>query len=210
MSHDAAAEGLPCAPLLTASERSELLRLARTSIGAALGLAEPPELLLQTANLLEPCGAFVTLQVDGALRGCIGAFQPEVERSLHETIVRTARAAAFEDPRFPPLTSVEWHRIHIEISRLSRPRRSTAAQIVVGMHGVHVARGPARALLLPQVASRYAWSAERLLREVCRKAGLAADAWQESETEISVFTAEVFGAEPPIDALVVDTRLSRA
>lgn len=183
-------------PLLTADERAELLHLARAAIGASLGLAAPPEPRLHTAPLLEPGGVFVTLRLAGALRGCIGSLRGE-EGPLFETVIRTARAAAFEDPRFPPLSAAEWHRVHIEISRLSALQRLAPEQVIAGLHGVHVARGPARALLLPQVARQRAWDSRRLLREVCRKAGLADDAWQEDGTELSVFTAEVFGTEPP-------------
>lgn len=196
MSCDAAGPESLGTSLLTASERNELLRLARTAIGASLGLAEAPELLVPTTNLLEPGGAFVTLHVEGDLRGCIGTFLAEANNALYETVIRTARAAAFEDPRFPPLTPVEWRRVQIEISRLGRPQKSTAAQIKVGVHGVQIARGSARALLLPQVAGRRDWNSDRLLREVCRKAGLAENAWQESETEITLFTAEIFSSDP--------------
>jgi AmmeMemoRadiSam system protein A len=117
---------------------------------------------------------------------------------LYETVIRTARAAAFDDPRFPALTEVEWHCVQIEISRLSRPRRLAPEQVIAGVHGVHIARGSARALFLPQVAQQRAWDSRRLLREVCRKAGLSEEAWQETGTELTVFTAEVFGNEPDL------------
>jgi AmmeMemoRadiSam system protein A len=183
------------ASLLTADERAELLDLARAAIGAALGLADPPEPRLRSAGLLGPGGVFVTLHLAGNLRGCIGTLNGE-ESPLYENVIRTARAAAFEDPRFPPLTAVEWGCIHIEISRLSALQRLAPEHVIAGLHGVHIARGPARALLLPQVARHRGWDSQRLLREVCRKAGLAEDAWQEVGTELSVFTAEVFGSEP--------------
>jgi AmmeMemoRadiSam system protein A len=181
---------------LTTEERAELLRLARVAIGASLGLADPPDLCLRSPALLEPGGLFVTLHLAGGLRGCIGTLTGE-EAPLYETVIRTARAAAFQDPRFPPLSAIEWPRVHIEISRLSVPQPLAPEHVVAGRHGVHIARGPARALLLPQVAQKHAWDSRRLLREVCRKAGLADDAWQEVGTEVSVFTAEVFGSDPP-------------
>jgi len=179
---------------LTAGERAELLRLARAAVGADLGLADTPDLGLPTAKLLESSGAFVTLHLDGELRGCIGTFEADAA-PLYETVMRAARAAAFKDPRFPPLTAGEWRRVLFEISRLSPPQRSTPERVVAGIHGVHVAQGASRALLLPQVAQDHGWGRERLLREACRKAGLHEDAWLESETELSVFTAEVFGDE---------------
>jgi AmmeMemoRadiSam system protein A len=133
----------------------------------------------------------VTLHLEGSLRGCIGTLRADAD-ALYETVIRTACAAAFQDPRFPPLTAVEWRRVQLEISRLGLPQRSTPEQVVAGLHGVQITRGPARALLLPQVAQERAWSSRRLLREVCRKAGLSEDAWQDSATELTVFTAEVF------------------
>jgi AmmeMemoRadiSam system protein A len=197
MSCDDTGSTLQGAQRLSATERAELLRLARLAIGAALGLAEPPELSLRTASLLEPGGAFVTLHLEGSLRGCIGTLQAHAD-PLYETVIRTARAAAFEDPRFPPLTPAESCHIHLEISRLSLPLKSTPEQVIAGVHGVQITRGPARALLLPQVARQRAWNSRRLLREVCRKAGLSEDAWQDTTTELTVFTAEVFGDGAPV------------
>jgi AmmeMemoRadiSam system protein A len=197
MSGDETGLCLRGAQRLTEDERAQLLSLARMAIGASLGLADAPELHLRTPTLLEPGGAFVTLHVEGNLRGCVGTLQPTTD-PLYETVIRAARAAAFHDHRFPPLTAVEWRCVQIEISRLTAPQRSAPEVVVAGVNGVHIARGTAQALLLPQVAQQRAWDRRRLLREVCRKAGLPEDAWQDTATELTVFTAEIFGSEPMV------------
>jgi AmmeMemoRadiSam system protein A len=180
-------------PNLTDAERRELLRIARASIGATLGLNPEPSLELSTPTLLAVGGAFVTLELRGALRGCVGTANPR--DPLHLTVWAMAKAAAFEDPRFPNLGRDEFEAITIEISCLTPIRSVRADEVIPGRHGVLIARGAARGLLLPQVARRYGWDRERFLRETCRKAGLPADTWMDPGTEVLVFEAEVFGEE---------------
>ncbi len=176
---------------LRPAERRALLDLARTAIGARLGLADLLAVPAPPPALLAPAGAFVTLHLAGELRGCVGtvlAVDP-----LHETVQRVACSAAFGDPRFAPLTAAEWPPLQIEISHLSPPRRIDAGGVVAGRHGVYVVHGPTRGLLLPQVATEHGWDAARLLSEACGKAALPPDAWRDPATEIYVFEAEVFG-----------------
>jgi AmmeMemoRadiSam system protein A len=180
-------------PSLTDAERHELLRIARASIGATLGVNPEPSLELSTPTLLAVGGAFVTLELRGTLRGCVGTASPR--DPLHLTVRAMAKAAAFEDPRFPNLRRDEFEAIAIEISRMTPIRPVRPDEVMPGRHGILISRGPARGLLLPQVARRYGWDRERFLRETCRKAGLPADAWMDPETEILVFEAEVFGEE---------------
>ena len=176
---------------LSQPERRELLRIAREAIGAVFGYAAPPAPHLSTAALCAKNGAFVTIRHLGELRGCVGNVAPDC--ALHFTVATVARAAAFEDPRFPPLASHEWGIIDIEISRLSRPHPCQAEEVVPGRHGLYVVRGTARGLLLPQVATEHHWDREEFLRQTCQKAGLLPDAWQDPATELIAFEAEVFG-----------------
>ena len=176
---------------LTHPERLELLRLARQTIDALLAAAASPSLRLATPALLAPGGAFVSLHHCGKLRGCVGSVV--ATNPLHLTVSSMARAAAVEDPRFEPLTSAEWPHIDIEISRLGPVRRAQPEEVVLGHHGVYISRSTSRGLLLPRVGTHPGWTAERLLRETCHKAGLHAEAWREVETETHVFVAEVFG-----------------
>lgn len=178
---------------LTAAERRELLWLARESIRTVLRDEEAPTAATLTPALCEPTAVFVSLHHEGQLRGCIGTLT--AERPLHEAVVRTARSAALADPRFAPLSEVELPAVEIEISRLSALVPARPEQVLPGSHGVCVRCGERRAVFLPQVATRYNWDRERLLRELCRKAMLPPDAWQRPEVLLLVFSAEVFGDE---------------
>jgi len=178
---------------LSDPERRELLRLARESIGAVLDVNKQPTLQLETPALTTIGGAFVTLELRGNLRGCVGTVNPR--DPLHLTVASMAKAAAFEDMRFPALERKEFDKISIEISRLTPTHPVRPDQVVPGRHGLLISQGSTRGLLLPQVAERYGWDRERFLRETCRKGGLAPDAWEDAKTEILVFEAEVFGEQ---------------
>jgi len=182
------------APRLTADERDELLRLAQAAIASVLQTGTDPTLRLSTNALLAPGGAFVTLHSHGRLRGCVGSAFPR--DALYRTAIKMARAAACDDPRFPPLTAAELGKIDIEISRLTEPRQAAPGDVVPGRHGLYILRGPNRGLLLPQVAVQYGWQREQFLQAACHKAGLADEAWREPETQILIFEAEVFGKSP--------------
>jgi AmmeMemoRadiSam system protein A len=114
------------------------------------------------------------------------------ELPLIDVVAYCARAAALSDPRFKPVRPDELPGIEIEISVLSPLEIVVPAQIEAGKHGLLVSRGRQRGVLLPQVASDFHWTGMRLVEETCEKAGLARDAWKDSETRIEAFTAEVF------------------
>jgi AmmeMemoRadiSam system protein A len=169
-------------------ERELLLRLAHRSIELALqGLSV--DITSPTAHLAEPRGAFTTLHLQGHLRGCIGYVLPV--QSLYATVAEAARAAALDDPRFPPVTPAEAPRLKIEISVLSRLQPIRPEEIVIGQHGLVVTQGNRRGLLLPQVPIECDWDRETFLAQACRKAGLPTDAWQHG-AQLQAFTAEVF------------------
>lgn len=162
---------------------------ARAAIAAALGVrtAPPPDSPLLDARR----GVFVTLTIGSRLRGCIG--RVDASGTLRRLLPEMARAAAFEDPRFPPLSREEYDRVGIEVSVLSPPERpGSPDDIVLGTHGVIVSAPGHRGLLLPQVATEWNWTREELLANACEKAGLASDAWQQPATRIETFTAEVY------------------
>jgi AmmeMemoRadiSam system protein A len=108
-----------------------------------------------------------------------------------------AVAAAMEDPRFPTVTLDEMKDIHIEVSVLSIPRRvQSADEIEMGKHGVIVRRGHRQGVFLPQVATETGWDRETFLENLCsHKAFLPKDAWKDKDTELLVFTAQVFEEE---------------
>lgn len=179
---------------LSAIDRAALLGVARGAILARLGLA-PARPLPEQGALGEPRGAFVTLRVDGELRGCIGTFQPT--GSLASTVAAMAVAAAQDDPRFPPLRADELARVSLSVSALGVPRRlADPRDLRVGEHGLLVRQGWHRGALLPKVAVEHGWDGPTFLKHVCLKAGLPARAWQEPDAELQVFEADEFGEEP--------------
>jgi AmmeMemoRadiSam system protein A len=178
---------------LTDDEKQALLQIARASIQAELAGKKPPAAKGQGA-LEEKRGAFVSLKKRGRLRGCIGFI--EARKPLAKTVEEMAIAAAFQDPRFEPLKKEELKDLRLEISVLTPLRKTTdVGQIEVGTHGLYVRKGGCAGLLLPQVATEYGWDRDTFLKETCCKAGLAPDAWCDPETEIYLFSADVFGDE---------------
>jgi AmmeMemoRadiSam system protein A len=175
------------------ADRQTALRLARNAIRE----------FLETKNELEPPdnpvfnelrGVFVTLKIEDELRGCIGYAEPQVP--MGRTIVRCAIHSATEDPRFLPLKLSELDAVRIEISVLTPLQKITdPTEIEVGKHGIVIASGLRRGLLLPQVAIEYDWDRETFLKYGCQKAGLHNDAWKLPLTNIYIFSAEVFGEE---------------
>jgi AmmeMemoRadiSam system protein A len=183
-------------------ERRWLLRLAHQSIRTAVTGTPPPQTALDAAqpspHLREARGAFTTLHENGELRGCIGyviAVEP-----LDETIRKTARAAALEDPRFAPVTEAELASLQLEISVLSPMFEIAPEDVVVGRHGLMVSYEGRRGLLLPQVAPEWGWDRATLLAQTCRKAGLPPDMWKRG-ARLEAFTAEVFGETEPGESL---------
>ncbi len=172
-------------------ERQLLLRLAHESIEAALE-ERSLDLTAPSEHLAEFRGAFTTLHLLGKLRGCIGYVFPN--QPLYRTVADTARSAAFEDPRFLPVTRPEAPILKVEISVLSTLRPILPEQIEIGKHGLVVNHGGRRGLLLPQVPVEWEWDRETFLAQTCLKAGLPADAWLRG-AELQAFTAEVFGED---------------
>ena len=135
-------------------------------------------------------GAFVTLTTGGHLRGCIGYI--EGVKPLMDAVADNGRSAAVKDPRFSPVSVAELAEIHIEVSALT-PMVSVAGpeEIVIGRHGVILAKEGRRAVFLPQVAPEQGWDRETTLTHLALKAGLEPDAWRQG-TEFLVFEADVF------------------
>lgn len=169
-------------------ERAQLLRLAHDAIAAAFDQSEisltPP-----SQHLAEPRGVFTTLYYRGQLRGCVGYVLPVAP--LYRTVAVSARGAAFDDTRFPPVTQHEFHGLRVSLSVLSQPQAIAPAQVEVGRHGLLVSLGPSRGLLLPQVPVEHGWDNTTFLEQTCKKAGLPLNAWQ-TGAKLEAFTAEVF------------------
>ncbi len=123
------------------------------------------------------------------LRGCVGYAMPVAP--LYRAVAETARAAAFEDSRFFPVTREEAPRLEVSLSVLSRLFAIHPDAVEVGRHGLVISQGGRRGLLLPQVPTENDWDRETFLEQTCRKAGLPEDAWRKGAS-IEAFTAEVF------------------
>ncbi len=177
--------------MLTEEEKFFCLKLARKTLENCF--VEKKEKLLppkEYKNLWEKRGVFVTLLKEGHLRGCIGVLEPVYP--LYEGIQKMALSSAFEDPRFSPLKADELPFIEIEISVLSPLKLGTIDEIEVGKHGVYIIKGIHRGVLLPQVPVEFNWDKETFLKHVCLKAGLSPDCYKDPDTELYLFTAEVF------------------
>jgi AmmeMemoRadiSam system protein A len=198
-----------CAQEFSDEERTQLLHLAHDSI---LSVLQNREICLDppTPHFAEPRGAFTSLYLrrrlhgqdrqekDGQekgfqekeLRGCVGYVLPSCP--VYRAVAETARAAAFDDNRFPPVTIEEALALEIELSILSPARPIRTDEIEVGLHGLLISDRGRRGLLLPQVPIEHEWDRLTFLEQTCRKAGLPLDAWKQGAT-IEAFTAEVFG-----------------
>ena len=178
-------------PEFSPDERVQLLQLAHDAIVYAL---EGHELQtsVSSAHLSELRGAFTTLYLHGRLRGCVG--YPAAILPLYRTVIETAQAAAFDDPRFAPVGIEEAGELKISLSVLSPLRPIRAEDVEAGRHGLVVSHAGHRGLLLPQVATEHGWDHITFLEQTCRKAGLPATAWREGAV-IEAFTAEVFEDE---------------
>lgn len=155
-----------------------LLGIARGAIGSRLGQASAPP-LDRPAWLAQPGATFVTLTLDGTLRGCIGSLQ--AHRPLGQDVAANAEHAAFRDPRFAPLSLQEWPRVAAEVSLLSTPEKAEfgdeidlLGRLRPGVDGVILEHRGRRGTFLPQV-----WESlpdpRRFMQELRRKAGLPAD-----------------------------------
>ena len=176
---------------LSSDDWLRLAEIARCSISSAVLERRIPDLPPYPAALKVSRGAFVTLYRVGKLRGCMG--QVEDLGPLADAVARAAINAALHDPRFPPVTAEEITNLEIELSVVSPLEPIAPESIVAGRHGLMVARGKCKAVLLPRVAVERGWSGKKSLEAACEKAGLPQDAWRDSATQIFGFTVDVFG-----------------
>lgn len=183
---------------LSSEERQMLLKLARETITRAVHRQEiPPVNLNAVPEALQRDGAcFVTLTKGGELRGCIGSL--EARRPLVLDVRENALAAAFHDPRFPPVRPEELDELHIEISVLSTPQPLTydgpadlLAKLRPGIDGVVIERGWHRATFLPQVWEKLP-DPQMFMEHLCVKAGLAPDTYRKPGLDVYTYQVEMF------------------
>lgn len=192
--------------LLTERQGQALVALARRVIAAQLdcpdnGLAGRTTAGEADAVLAEPplqkyCGTFVTLTIDGQLRGCIGSLV--AAESIVDGVRRNASNAAFGDPRFPPLGADELAAVEVEVSILTpsqplayRDAEDLLAQLRPRIDGVIISQGGARATFLPQVWEQLP-SPKSFLSHLCLKAMLPMDAWRRGSLKVETYTVQYF------------------
>lgn len=177
--------------LINISEQKTLLKVARRTLERYVRDREIPDYDSIDDRLKEKIGLFVTLKKNNELRGCIGTLQPE--KPMIEGVIEMTIAAATKDVRFPRVNSYELGDITIEISLLSPLKKiENIEEIEVGKHGLYLCNGLRCGVLLPQVAVENKWEREEFLKMVSLKAGLPPSAWKDSNSEIYIFTAQVF------------------
>lgn len=177
---DAAATDDKAGFSLSQEDKDALKNITKKTITAVLeGHAYTPHVLSQT--LKTPCGAFVSLHKKGKLRGCIGHFGEDTP--LYLTVQRMAKAAAFEDPRFPKVSLEELKDIDIEISVLTPMKRiHSIDEFILGKHGIYMRKGYHAGTFLPQVAEEINWTKEEFLGHCAQdKAGIGWDGWKSAE-----------------------------
>ncbi len=171
--------------------QKRLIEIARATAIAYIKDRKVPKITNDIPVLNEKWGAFVTINKNKQLRGCIGRFTP-VDKALYLIVQDMAVAASSQDPRFPPISPSETDDLEFEISVLSPMKRiKDVNEIEVGKHGIYIIKGFYRGVLLPQVATEYGWDRMTFLKQTCRKAGLPSEAWREPDTEIYTFTAQI-------------------
>jgi MEMO1 family protein len=187
-----ASEGSESSFTFTTEEKKQLFAIAKGGIQSMLnhnGKFEIDENSMPE-NLKKPMGAFVTLKINGSLRGCIGRFISS--EPLYKVIQESAISSAFEDPRFSPLTKNEYKNTEIEITVIGPLKRiSNINEIVLGKHGIYIKKDNRSGTMLPQVATENGWTVEEFLGFTSRdKAGLGWDGWKDAE--IFIYEGVVF------------------
>ena len=159
-----------------------ILHIAKTAIKEGFGShpssIDKTALYAQFPEFSKPKATFVTLTLDNALRGCIGSLQ--AHRTFLEDLIHNAKAAAFDDPRFYPLSPEEFSRVNIEVSILSDSElveyedvEDLKSKIVAGIDGIILQKGARKATFLPQVWEQLP-TFEQFFSHLCQKAGLEA------------------------------------
>ena len=183
--------------MLNESQRNILLKVARDTAEAVISGRAGKVIDTDDADLNSHCGCFVTLKNHGDLRGCIGQFTSD--KPLIELIADMAKASCSQDSRFfsNPITANELSQLDVEISVLSPLKKTDdPLSLRLGIDGIYIKKGFASGCFLPQVATETGWSKEEFLSYCCsHKAGLNSDAWKDKDTEVYLFSAEIFGAD---------------
>lgn len=183
--------------LLTEADKDELIGIARGTLDSYIRTRTVPSLNAArfSENLKLKAGAFVTLKIDGALRGCIGSFEPDIP--LYQVIQQMAIASSTQDSRFQPVKAEELESVRIEISVLTPLRKiKNINEIELGKHGIYIKKGYSGGTFLPQVAKETGWSLDEFLGHCARdKAGIGWSGWRDAD--IFTYEAIIFEEDKP-------------
>jgi AmmeMemoRadiSam system protein B/AmmeMemoRadiSam system protein A len=179
---------------LPEKDKIQLLKIARNTIRYYLqtGSTDEPDIMSFPGSLHSKSGAFVTLNKNQDLRGCIGRFVSD--KPLYRTVQEMAIAAATQDSRFSPVNFPELDQIEIEISVLTPLKRITSiSEFKLGRDGIYMKKGSRSGTFLPQVAAGTGWNTEEFLGHCARdKAFIGWDGWKDKDTELYTYQALVF------------------
>jgi AmmeMemoRadiSam system radical SAM enzyme/AmmeMemoRadiSam system protein B/AmmeMemoRadiSam system protein A len=182
------------------TEDGQLLRYVASTLQSYVTRQPAQPSALPTSLAERPVlGTFVSLKRQGALRSCCGSLGQLVP--LAKSLAHSAERTASDDPRFPPVSPSELPFLDLEVWLLADMQPVAAkgaarvASVVIGKHGLQIARGSAKGLLLPGVAVDHGFSAEEFLRQVCKKAGLPPTAWKDDDTQLWTFEGTVVKGE---------------
>ncbi len=186
--------------MISLQDAEKIIKLARDAISSVFEAKQVEVSKELMEKFSKPQGVFVTITIDKQLRGCIGFVEPVFP--LYDAIVKAAKSAAFEDPRFPRLQKQEFKNIEVEISVLTVPQLIKVVKpddyikrINIGKDGLIIRSSFGSGLLLPQVFNRYDCNPKQALQMTCHKAGLDEDAWRDLKNKIYKFQAQIFKEE---------------
>jgi AmmeMemoRadiSam system radical SAM enzyme/AmmeMemoRadiSam system protein B/AmmeMemoRadiSam system protein A len=194
-------------PTLTDEQESQVFRAAAARVVAAVMSQPAQSMQAVLADVAEMplYGVFVSLKRSGQLRSCCGFLGQSLP--LGEAVDRASVRAAKDDPRFPPISPSELAHLDMEVWLLwglepvEAKGKDRVAAVTIGRHGLQIARGAARGLLLPGVAVEHRWDAKTFLEQVCVKAGLPSDAWLADDTQLATFDGYAIHGKIPAEAI---------
>lgn len=203
----------PGRPPLSVEQEELVFRAAGRRVAATVKseIPEPMDAMLADAAGAPVYGAFVSLKRGGQLRSCCGFLGRSIP--LSEALDNAAVRAAKDDPRFPPISPTELEQLDMEVWLLwglqpvSARGKDRIKAITIGKHGLQIARGAARGLLLPGVAVEHNLDAKGFLKQVCLKAGLPPNAWKEDDTTLMTFEGYAIRGRLPAGSNPGETKL---
>ena len=180
-------------PYLSGEQQIALFHAVGRQLASIVTGTRPVRLAEQVSSIADIplLGAFVSLKKEGELRSCMGTMSDQMP--LASAVEQATILAATADPRFPPISASELFELDMEIwllwgmKRVAQRGTDRLNAVEIGRHGVQIARGGNRGLLLPGVALDYDMDAQTFWEAVCRKAGLPTDAWLDDRSLLHTF-----------------------